>query len=651
MKKIKIGFIITLTSLLCSCQKYLDVVPDNVPTLDYAFHLRASAERYLFTCYSYMPSNGDINKNPGFNGADEVWYMSPIKGVNGDVWSIAQGLQSSSSPLANYWSGEKQGNKLFQAIRDCNIFLENIDKVADIEAYEKDRWVAEVTFLKAYYHFYLFRMYGPIPIVKQNLPLGSSPAEVQVYRQPVNEVVNYIVELLDEVDRNESLPDRLSGTENIELGRITRVIVKALKAKVLVTAASPLFNGGNSFFNLQDNKGLQLFNLSPDPQKWVKALNACKEAIDFSEKLGYKLYEFPPSFAYKVNDTIQTQMNIRAALSDKEANTEVIWPNTNSTTGTLQRSSIPKLLPGDPGSTGLRPMGTVAPTLKMAEMFYTNKGLPIEYDKAWQNLDRFALRTAVAKDRFYVKKGQETVQLHFDREPRFYADMGFDRGIWYGNAANNYDVALEDNGQGSLIYVQGRAGEVAAKQENQNYSITGYTVKKWVHIGTTQTPQMPSSNIKSYPWPELRLADLYLLYAEALNEVNGYNGGATTLWVNKIRARAGIPSVEVSWNQYSTLPGYYTDKNNLRSIIHKERAIELAFEGSRFWDLRRWLEAHQSGALNGPVKGWDITQKESIAYYREVLLFNQRYSMREYLWPLKISEMQINHNLVQNPGW
>lgn len=647
MKKIKIGFIIALTTLLCSCQKYLDVVPDDVPTLDYAFHLRASAERYLFTCYSYMPGHGDINKNPGFNGGDEVWYMSPIKIVNGDIWSIARGLQNASNPVANYWSGEKQGNKLFQAIRDCNIFLEYIHRVADIEAYEKDRWIAEVTFLKAYYHFYLMRMYGPIPIIKVNQPLGSTAEEVQVYRQPVNDVVNYIVELLDEADANESLPDRIAGTENTELGRITRVIVKALKAKVLVTAASPLFNGGNSFFSLKDNRGVELFNQSPDPLKWEVAVEACKEAVEFSERLGYKLYEFPPSFAYKVNDTIQTQMNIRAALSDKDLNTEVIWPNTNSTTGTLQRASIPKLLPGDPGSTGSRPMGTVAPTLKMVEMFYTDKGLPIEYDLDWQSLDRFALRTAGVKDRFYIKKGQETVQLHYDREPRFYADMGFDRGIWYGNAANNYDIALEDN----LLYVQGRAGEVAAKQEDQHYSITGYTVKKNVHIATTQTPQMSSSTIKSYPWPEIRLADLYLLYAEALNEVKGYDGGATTFWINKIRTRAGIPTVEDSWDNYSSLAGYYKDKTSLRTIIHRERAIELAFEGSRFWDLRRWLEAHQSGALNSPVKGWDITQKDPIAYYREVLLFNQRFSMREYLWPLKISEMQINRNLVQNPGW
>lgn len=650
MKKLKIGIFILLFSCLGGCQKYLDVVPDDVPTLEYAFHMQASAERYLFTCYSYLPSHGDINKNPGFNGGDEVWYMYPIKDVNGDIFGIAQGLQSANNPLANFWSGEKQGNKLFQGIRDCNTFLEHIHEVVDMEDYERERWIAEVKFLKAYYHYYLFRMYGPIPLMKENLPLGSGSAEVQVFREPVDKVVDYIIQLLDEADQSESLPDRISGTENVELGRITRVIVKALKAKVLVTAASPLFNGGNSFFNLVDKRGVQLFNLTKDQNKWVKAAEACKEAVEFAESLGYRLYEFPPSFAYKLNDTLQYQLNIKSAVSDKEFNPEVIWPNTNSTTSTLQRTTIPKLLPGDNGSTGERPKGMVAPTIKMAQMFYTDKGVPIQYDKNWQNVDLFGLKTSTAADRFYVKKGQQTVRMHFDREPRFYANIGFDRGIWFGNAANNYDVSLEDVGGSSLLYVQGRQGETAARQEASNYSITGYTVKKWVHIETTQTPKMSSSTIKSYPWPEIRLADLYLLYSEALNEVEGYSPN-TIKWINKVRVRAHIPSVEEAWDLYSNMPGYYTDQNNLREIIHQERTNELAFEGSRFWDLRRWLKAHQNGALNAPVKGWDITQKDAISYYREVLLFNQRFAMREYLWPIKLSELQINKNLAQNPGW
>ncbi|MNL33371.1 SusD family protein [compost metagenome] len=138
------------------------------------------------------------------------------------------------------------------------------------------------------------------------------------------------------------------------------------------------------------------------------------------------------------------------------------------------------------------------------------------------------------------------------------------------------------------------------------------------------------------------------MYAEALNEVSGYSTDATH-YINLVRERAGVPSVEEAWDQYSTQPGYYNDKANLRKIIHQERGIELAFEGQRFWDLRRWRESHKD--LNQPVRGWDISQKSANSYYRPVLLFNQYFTMKEYLWPIELGEMQINKNLVQNPGW
>src|SRR5690606_37974335 len=441
MKTLKFYMILVATMFVTACQDYLDIVPDNVPTIDYAFHMRSSAERYLATCYSYLPDHAHINNNSGFNSSDEVWYFFPERDINLSIFNIAKGLQNSSNPLVNYWNGTNQGKPLFQAIRDCNIFLTNISKVVNMEDYERERWKAEVTFLKAYYHFYLLRMYGPIPLIKENLPLESSPDDVKIYREPVNECFDYIVQLLNEAAANESLPDIVLGNETTELGRITRAIVLAFKAKVLVTAASPLFNGGNNFFNVTDSRGVQLFNQEPDPQKWVAAVEACREAIELCDNLGYKLYEFPPVFSYTVNDTIQRQLNIRTAITERENNTEVIWPNTVYRAGAVQRFFVPKIVVGDAGASGVRPKGMVAPTLTMVNMFYTDNGLPIEFDNEWSTVDEYALREAGEADRFYVKKGEHTVQMHFDREPRFYANLGFDRGIWFGTAANNYNVA------------------------------------------------------------------------------------------------------------------------------------------------------------------------------------------------------------------
>src|SRR5690606_39521541 len=151
--------------------------------------------------------------------------------------------QSIINPRLNYWDGGNGGKSLFQALRDCNIFLENIGEVPGMQDAERKRWIAEVKFLKAYYHYYLVRMYGPIPIIRKNLPISASVSEVQVKREPVDSVFHYITELVDE-----AIPDLplTIQNENDELGRITRLVAASGKAVVLVEAVSPLFNGNDN---------------------------------------------------------------------------------------------------------------------------------------------------------------------------------------------------------------------------------------------------------------------------------------------------------------------------------------------------------------------------------------------------------------------
>lgn len=143
--------------LASSCQDYIDVVPDNVATIEHAFSLRNEAEKYLYTCYSYLPRNADPLQNDGFLAGDEVWLPVAQREILGSNWQIARGAQNVNNVLVNRWDGG-----LFQAIRDCNIFLENVSnpsKVPDLNADDRSRWLGEVMFLKAYYHFYCF---GPM---------------------------------------------------------------------------------------------------------------------------------------------------------------------------------------------------------------------------------------------------------------------------------------------------------------------------------------------------------------------------------------------------------------------------------------------------------------------------------------------------------
>ena len=187
-------YLLTIVVTLNSCD-YLDVVPDNTATLDMAFHDRYNAEKFLFTCYSFLPSTGSENSDPGIMSGDELWY-------NPFVWSVGFGIanvgQKANDPLINNWDGEYAGKKMFVGIRDCNIFIENVDKVGDLPESEKIRWKAEAKFIKAYLHWYLLRMYGPIPIMDKSKPINTPTEEFLGKRAPIDECFHYVLELMEE---------------------------------------------------------------------------------------------------------------------------------------------------------------------------------------------------------------------------------------------------------------------------------------------------------------------------------------------------------------------------------------------------------------------------------------------------------------------
>jgi len=610
---------------LTSCN-YLDVTPDNIPTLDYAFRTPLTAEKYLFTCYSHLPGFADpYSGNPAIAGADEMWFNSYYEY---NSFAIARGLQNVQDPIIDYWQGGRGGHNIFHGIRDCNIFLDNIHRVPSMSDYDKARMSAEAKFLKAYYHFWLMRMYGPIPIMHESPPISVSVEEVKaVTREPIDKVVDYIVDLLDEAITD--LPDRVAFDVE-ELGRITKPIALAIKAQVLVTAASPLFNGNMDFPQYRNSRGELLFNSQSDAQKWVRAADACREAIDLCHDLGMQLH-YIGNTGYVISDTTQTELDLRTAMTQRW-NSEIIWGSTNSTAGSIQTAAYPRLFPGNATYYG----GYLSVPFSIVDLFYSENGVPIDEDNTWDYANRYSLKTAERIDKNYIKEGYTTVSLHFDREPRFYAYLGFDGGRWYGHGL------LTDN---ENHYVEGRLGG-AASGHAYSYSVTGYLPKKVVnYLNAAQPAQW---TVQRYPWPIMRLADLYLLYAEALNEASGPSP-ELFYYLDLIRTRAGLPSIEESWTNYSNQPNKYTTKQGLRDIIRRERTIELLFEGSRFWDLRRWKTAPQ--VLNNPIVGWDTQQEAPETYYRPVTIFNQTFSLKDYFWPVQESEMLKNKGLIQSPGW
>ncbi|NQX40966.1 RagB/SusD family nutrient uptake outer membrane protein [Pedobacter steynii] len=634
---------VLLLTAFSSCKKYLDIIPDNIPTIDNAFTLRNEAEKYLYTCYSFLPKEGDPTYNIGYMAGDEVWIPYDQREFGPNAWQIARGSQNAADPYSNAWSSRRGGGGpqdlygLFTGIRNCNIFLANVKdptKVLDLRQDERERWIAEVQFLKAYYHFYLLRMYGPIPLVKSNIDISAAENDVRVKRAPFDEGVTYITSLLDSAATTLPL---IIGDRGSELGRITKPIALAVKAKVLLMAASPLFNGNSDYIGFKDQDGINLFNTSYDANKWKLASDAAKAAIESATAAGFKLYEFPVS-AFKLSDTTKRQMSIRNAFTERW-NAEHVWANPNSLAAEgLQRNAMARISTNIGVGTARQQLSV---PIKIAEQFYTVNGVPINEDKTLNFNNKYSLRTAIRRERFHVKQGYTTARLNFDREPRFYADLGFDGGVWY-----KYDSPTSSD---SATYVlEGKSVQLAGANNYGWYNETGYFIKKVVDWNMAST----SSNIsyRAYPWPQVRLADLYLMYAEALNETLTAPDGEVFDYINRVRKRAGLLDVQKAWTDYSSNPTKFGNQAGMREIIQQERLIELAFEGSRYWDILRWKKATEM--FNQNITGWSVSQGTEQEYYKVRTIYPQSFiAPRDYLWPIRTYDITVNPKLTQNPGW
>lgn len=641
MKRIYLSLITIAAALMSSCS-FLDIVPDNVATMDMAFSTRANAEKMLYTCYNYIPSTASPWGNPGIGASDEVWNCSEktYYYTNETAFRIAKGLQNVSDPYLNYWSGSGGGSNLFIGIRDCNIFLEKVGEVPDIDNAERERWIAEVKFIKAYLHIWLFQLYGPIPFIDENIDVAASPEEVLVAREPVDDVVRKIVALLDEAIYEGNLPDEIRIMDT-EAGRITRPGAMAIKARLLTYAASPLYNGNTDFSFYVDAEGRNLINPTYDPKKWEVARDACKEAIEAALAAGHDLYEFDEPVR-NISDTTRLELTLRHTIT-KKFGQELLWGLGRRNTRDLLGICAPPLTSYHLSNQ----LGWVKrehnPTMDVVETFYSNNGLPIEEDKEYDYENRYKVVEVPEDHEYYIDTTARTAVLHINREPRFYAWIGFDTGKWF-----NMEVSDDEHSYVLNSKVDGLAG-----RGMENYSVTGFFTKKLVSYELVMTQSNNTGEICShYAFPIIRLGDLYLLYAECLNECKETPDDEVYEYIQKVRTKAGLDketgSLVNTWATYSKNPDKPKTKDGMREIIQQERMIELSFEGQRFFDIRRWKTAMDW--CNRPVRGWTITETGD-AFYIPNYIYFQTFTPKDYFWPIKLDDLYRNKKLQQSPLW
>ena len=637
-------------SLVGSSCNYLDIMPDDVVTVSTMFADRYTAERYLATCYMGLPNPSDDNSNPALLGSMELMFNRTENWSNTTSMRLALGQNSATTNLYDYW----QGN-LYGKIRICNDFLGGINDVDDLTSAEKSRMIAEVKMLKAFMNFYLLRNYGPISLLKENVAVNEETENTYSYREKVDDCFAYILELLQEVIDSRALPVSIQNRVT-ELGRFTQPAAYMLKAKVLLYWASPLFNGNTDYNSFLNHEGEHFFNQVKDESRWQTAAIACDEAIAKCQEAGIRLYQ---KSDYATNRPLSNEMMLvnalRSSISERW-NCELIWGNTtNLVDGNLQGKAMAVLVPTE----GVTVMQTISAPFATTEKFYTKQGLPITHDKDYNLSIRYNIYQYADKEGFpydfeynkrYIAMNEYTAGMNYDREPRYYSTFGFDRGVWYGNA---FTDPTGDSGDTPPTYIfpKNHYGESASVYNASHYNATGYWAKKLIHLSSSYI-SIRDFRDYSYPFPEMRYADLLLMAAEAWNEAEGASNKVIG-YLNQIRERASLEGIVETYQKYAidSYKDYPSEKNNMREIIRREREIELACEGSYHWDVRRNKIAMSE--LNRPIQGWNVLGADNSAeeYYNPTLVYMQTFTFRDYFAPIPEGDIVKNPFLKQNPGW
>ena len=627
--KLKYLFYSLFVAMLSSCN-YLDIVPDEVVKEEDTYETPDLVRDYLYSCYSFLPTNREISNNAYWMmcGAETSFYRKEMFSTFNEGTYSPSSLHMTSDTCSPIWEG----------IRQCYMFLDILDKAKGLVPTDKQHYRGEANFLIAYYHFLSLRSYGPTLIIDK---LYDPKLEVEAFpeRSSYDEVVDFINKKLDE-----AFPDLPSTFSGKDFGRATQAAIYALKSRLYLYAASPLFNGNSEMYADFKSKidGRNLISQEYSEEKWQKSAEVSLNAISELEKLNFRLYDDQDAGQPDDNRpsiSNPAQRRIRYSVIDfSNPNPEVIWADTREEGYyDIQNRSIPRQYVDIvyDGS------GGIAPTLQMVEYFYTKNGLPIDKDKTFDYEGRFdivELPVNYDGNNYSDVSNGTSIKLHLDREPRFYANIGFHHGFF---EITQYDGELTNDDPAKRVIIEELRNSDKHGKRGQDlyYSVTGYHNKKFVHPAYEDGPV-------AYPLPLFRMAEMYLNYAEALVELNELE--LAKEYIDKVRIRAGIPGVDEAWNNYSTQPGYQNTQEGLREIVRQERLLEFYLEGLKFFDIRRWKIAEKW--LGVPDLGLNVAADDDEGFFqvREVPL-TRSFHKGQYLMPIPMDETNKMPQLVQNP--
>lgn len=603
-----LGMGILLTTASCEDlafgNKFLQKPPSTDVTIDTVFSTAEYAKRVLWRSYQSLPygmeTDGyytqmwmgtlegltDLNyDNVGYSGLSKVYYPG---NYNASIEDAPRGTYMATKFRFN--DGE---SGVWTAIRHAWLFCENVDRVPDMDEKEKSRMKAEAKMLVAVYYAHMLRHYGALPIVDHAIDPNDATFPA---RATLQETVDFIIKLLDEAIANPDFPWRISDEDLANWdGRMTKAGAMALKTRVLLFVASPLFNNSQPYKEGEASTKLMTWFGNYDKNRWKLAIDACEEFLKALNSNGYyKLVEAGDNGTADVREaytsgyfdrgTTETLISVRR---------NIYTPNNNAV---LDRS--------------IR-WGGYCPTKEFFDMFQMKDGS----DFSWDN--------------------PEEAKRPFDnRDPRLYENFILDGDRFNGRTASLTEELSSDK----VNYPKGSDWKAGSMHELS--LATGLACRKW---GLDRNSAWKTRPIQ---WPFMRLAEVYLNYAEALNEYNGGPNSTAYEYVNKVRRRVGMPDLKTGMNQ-----------EQFREALLHERACEFAYEEVRFFDLIRWKKYD---VFEKKLHGLHVYKNKNTGEYKFVPFDLTKYSRVWWTsgfdpkWSLSAfpsKEVNKGYGLVQNPGW
>lgn len=641
MKKIYIPIMliagIITAGMMTGCTKdFLEKPKGGAVTVDTIFHTQKQAQYAVADMYGWCIPTGFVMNASGDSRedvlTDQVHLLLPgAAWVGGNLnfqYYIAGGMAPTYSidrgPIPSRGNtGAVAFTNWYKSIRKANLVLKNIDAVTDASPEWKTDVKGQALFCRAMAHYSAFRMYGGVPLVSDVL---EGDGNIAIPRASIQSFVDTIV----------SWCDRAAGLlplsrPTTDYGKVTSIAALALKARILLYAASPLYNTPDNMKSAiaaaryGDARDSVLCYPSYSKDRWKRAADAAKAVIDAASAAGVSFYNTGKPLTVAKTDNY-------ANLGDYEAVCNNVFGTTGAY-GNPEMILINTYNQNDPNRNGWADWGRYN-TSKVRMMDWGAKNdVPVEFLQLYEKRDGSKwTATATGTD---FKTYFEGLNL----DPRAYQSLAWG-GQWY-NSGKTFLPYYKASTDGA--YAKG--GLVDDTNAGDN---TGSAVECSKFVA-----RVDNNNDNHFAWPVFRLAEFYLSYAEALNEFSGPSGETFT-YLNYIRQRAGMPDKD---------PTALPDQTSFRTAIQNERSIELAFEEHRYNDLHRWLTAHV--VLNQTFHGFavtastnGVTPKPTNPFLNwNIVSYGPRiFPVKYYYVPFPYTEVSMRYlggkNWDgQNPGW